>query len=290
MKKYRVVLAAISLLAMSSCAVNEIEDVVTPSPKPKQIIEIEAVEVADTRAIHGTEEGETSFSWQKGVDKIGVLLGYTDGVDEWWTTEHYRFTNTTDGQTALFTYDADPDAYFDSPTLEVGQTIVAYYPYGTAVSSMYNTSKPYLRSSLGALLQKGDNTTEHLYHGDYMYSRPITLKASDFDTEGNVKLQMEFGHIFAKMRFTVKNSTSRTLDINSLVYRSTNVDDIMQGTLCLDATTGQLDLDNKGDWGGVPPSNSAVLEVEDVELAPGETATLWMWMMPLDFTEGNAAG
>ncbi len=290
MKKYRVVLAAISLLAMSSCAVNEIEDVVTPSPKPKQIIEIEAVEVADTRAIHGTEEGETSFSWQKGVDKIGVLLGYTDGVDEWWTTEHYRFTNTTDGQTALFTYDADPDVYSEQPALEVGQTIVAYYPYGTAVSSMYNTSKPYLRSSLGALLQKGDNTTEHLYHGDYMYSRPITLKASDFDTEGNVKLQMEFGHIFAKMRFTVKNSTSRTLDINSLVYRSTNVDDIMQGTLCLDATTGQLDLDNKGDWGGVPPSNSAVLEVEDVELAPGETATLWMWMMPLDFTEGNAAG
>lgn len=112
MKKYRVVLAAISLLAMSSCAVNEIEDVVTPSPKPKQIIEIEAVEVADTRAIHGTEEGETSFSWQKGVDKIGVVLGYNDGVDEWWTTEHYRFTNTTDGQTALFTYDADPDVYF----------------------------------------------------------------------------------------------------------------------------------------------------------------------------------
>ena len=49
-------------------------------------------------------------------------------------------------------------------------------------------------------------------------------------------------------------------------------------------------MDNKGDLGGVPPSNSAVLEVEDVELAPGETATLWMWMMPLDFTEGNAAG
>lgn len=290
MKKYRVVLAAISLLAMSSCAVNEIDDVVTPSPTPKQIVEIEAVEVADTRAIHGTEEDKTSFSWQKDVDKIGVLLGYSDGENEWWITDHHRFTNTTDGQTALFTYDADPDAYFELPPLEVGQTIVAYYPYGSAVSSMYNNTKPYLRSSLGALLQKGDNTTEHLYHGDYMYSRPITLKESDFDAEGNLKLQMEFGHIFAKMRFTVKNSTSRTLDINSLVYRSTNEDDIMQGTLCLDATTGQLDLDSKGDWGGVPPSNSAVLEVEDVVLAPGETATLWMWMMPLDFTEGNAAG
>ncbi len=290
MKQYRLLLAALSLLAMSSCTVSDTDDIATPLPKPKQTIEIEAVEAADARAIHGTEQDKTSFSWQKGVDKIGIVLGHSDGTDEWWETDHYRFTNTTDGETALFTYDADPDVYFELPTLEVGQTIVAYYPYGSAVSSMYNVSKPYLRSSLGALLQKGDNTTEHLYHGDYMYSRPITLEASHFDADGNLKLKMEFGHIFAKMRFSIKNSTSRTLDINSLVYRSTNEDDIMQGTLCLDATTGKLDLDNKGDWGGVPPSNSSVLEVEDVVLEPGETATLWMWMMPLDFTEGNPAG
>lgn len=290
MKQNRLLLGILSIFAISSCTVSEVDDIAAPTPKPKQQIVIEAVEAADARAIHGTEEDKTSFSWQKGVDKIGILLGYKEGSDEWWNTDHYRFTNNTDGETAIFTYDADPDSYTELPTLEVGQTIVAYYPYGSAISSMYNNSKPYLRSSLGALLQKGDNTTEHLYHGDYMYSRLITLEASDFDSEGNLKLKMEFGHIFAKMRFSIKNSTSRTLDISSLVYRSTNEDDIMQGTLCLDASTGQLDLDNKGDWGGVPPSNSAVLEVEDVMLEPGETATLWMWMMPLDFTEGNAAG
>lgn len=290
MKQNRLLLGILSIFAISSCTVSEVDDIAAPTPKPKQQIVIEAVEAADARAIHGTEEDKTSFSWQKGVDKIGILLGYKEGSDEWWSNDHYRFTNNTDGETAIFTYDADPDSYTELPTLAVGQTIVAYYPYGSAISSMYNNSKPYLRSSLGALLQKGDNTTEHLYHGDYMYSRLITLEASDFDAEGNLKLKMEFGHIFAKMRFSIKNSTSRTLDISSLVYRSTNEDDIMQGTLCLDASTGQLDLDNKGDWGGVPPSNSAVLEVEDVMLEPGETATLWMWMMPLDFTEGNAAG
>ena len=290
MKQNRLLLGILSIFVISSCTTSEVDDGATSTPNSKQKVTIEAVEATDARAIHGTEEEVTSFSWQKDIDKIGLLLGFNEGSDEWWNTEHYRFTNTTDGETALFVYDADPDSYYEMPELAVGQTVVAYYPYGSAVSSMYDTSKPYLRSSLGALLQKGNNTTEHLYHGDYMYSRPITLKESDFDADGNLKLQMEFGHIFAKMRFSVKNSTDRTLDIGSLVYRSTNEDDIMQGTLCLDATTGQLNLDNKGDWGGVAPSNSAVLEVEDVVLAPGETATLWMWMMPLDFTEGNAAG
>ncbi|MBO5771727.1 MAG: fimbrillin family protein [Alistipes sp.] len=291
MKRSRLLWTIVSLCALSGCTTSDIDEVVEPQrPQQKQEVVIHAVEAADSRAIHGTEEEHTSFRWQKGVDKIGLLLGHSDSYDEWWETDHYRFSNTTDGDKAVFVYDADPDQYFELPQLEVGQTIVAYYPYGSAVSSWYNVSKPYLRSSLGSLLQKGDNNTEHLYHGDYMYSRPITLEEKHFDSEGNLQLEMEFGHIFAKMRFTVKNSTDQPLDINSLVYRSTKEDDIMQGTLCLDATTGLLDLDNKGDWGGVPPSNSAVLEVEDIVLQPGQTATLWMWMMPLDFTAGNSDG
>lgn len=286
-------IALLAALALTGCAKNDLEESqLTPEGNAPsgQIITIYADAPTEARAIHGTEENETSFSWQKDVDKIGILLGYSDEYASWWTTDHFRFSNTTDGSTATFVYDADPDSYVELEPLEVGQTIVAYYPYGSAVSSWYDNSKPYLRSSLGALLQRGNNNTEHLYHGDYMYSRPITLKASDFDAEGNLKLRMEFGHIFAKMRFTVKNSTTRTLDISSLVYRSTKEDDIMQGTLCMDATTGELDLDTRGDWGGVPPSNSAVLEVEGVMLEPGQTATLWMWMMPLDFTEGNPDG
>lgn len=293
MKKQMLYAAAFVALALAGCAKSELEEpnIAPDGSNPAyQTVTIYADAPVEGRAIHGTEENETSFSWQKDVDKIGILLGFADEYDSWWSSDHFRFSNTTDGETATFVYDADPDSYVDLPELSVGQTIVAYYPYGSAVSSMYDNSKPYLRSSLGALLQRGDNNTEHLYHGDYMYSRPITLEASDFDAEGNLKLQMEFGHIFAKMRFAVKNSTTRTLTINSLVYRSTKEDDIMQGTLCMDAATGELDLDTKGDWGGVPPSNSAVLEVEGVTLEPGQTATLWMWMMPLDFTAGNAAG
>lgn len=288
----RLLCGALVMFALNGCAKSDVDDLANPTPAPehKQEIVIHAVESSESRAIHGTEDDKTSFSWQADVDKIGILLGYEDSFESWWATDHYRFKNTTDGAKAIFVYDADPDSYLELPELQPGQTIVAYYPYGSAVSSWYDNTKPYLRSSLSALLQRGDNNTEHLYHGDYMYSRTITLKESHFDSEGNLKLEMEFGHIFAKMRFTIRNSTERTLDINSLVYRSTKDDDIMQGTLCMDATTGQLDLDNKGDWGGVPPSSSAVLEVEDVSLEPGQTATLWMWMMPLDFTEGNEDG
>ena len=288
----RLLCGALVMFALNSCAKSDVDNLANPTPAPehKQEIVIHAVESSESRAIHGTEDDKTSFSWQADVDKIGILLGYEDSLESWWATDHYRFKNTTDGAKAIFVYDADPDSYLELPELQPGQTIVAYYPYGSAVSSWYDNTKPYLRSSLSALLQRGDNNTEHLYHGDYMYSRTITLEESHFDSEGNLKLEMEFGHIFAKMRFTIRNSTERTLDINSLVYRSTKDDDIMQGTLCMDATTGQLDLDNKGDWGGVPPSSSAVLEVEDVSLEPGQTATLWMWMMPLDFTEGNEDG
>lgn len=292
MKSNRFFLVVISMFAAVGCTTTDLDIMSQPQNgnSSKQEVIINAVEVQGSRAIHGTEQDETSFSWQANVDKIGIILGHEDQYDSWWGTEHFRFTNTTDGEKAVFVYDADPDSYDELPELQVGQTIVAYYPYGSAISSWYDSSKPYLRSSLGALLQRGDNNTEHLYHGDYMYSRPIVLDESHFDSEGNLKLDMEFGHIFAKMRFTIKNSTTKTLDINSLVYRSTKEDDIMQGTLCMDATTGELNLDNLGDWGGVPPSNSAVLEVENISLQPGETATLWMWMMPLDFTEGNSDG
>ena len=293
MKNNRLLWGLLSIFTFAACTNSEVDDPVAPQPQPqqKQQVVIQAIESSDSRAIHGTEEDHTSFTWQKGVDKIGVVLGhYEEAWGEWWNTDHYRFTNTTDGEKATFLFDGAPDANWELPELEPGHTIVAYYPYGSAVSSWYEVSKPYLRSSLGALLQKGDNNTEHLYHGDYMYSKPITLKEEDFDSEGNLTLEMEFGHIFSKVRFAVKNSTSRELNINSLVYRSTKEDDILQGTLCLDATTGLLALDNLGDWGGVPPSNSAVLEVEDVVLAPGESATLWMWMMPLDFTPSNPDG
>ena len=294
-------MAAVMLLA--SCTAMEMEpDFQNPegeSDKPKQTITINAVTVddnADTRAIHGTEENQTSFSWQAGIDKIGVIKGadeYGDG-ELIWGMDHHRFTNTQDGQIATFVYDIDEEGaglvWGDELTLSVGDQIVAYYPYATAASSWYDSTKPWLMSSHGALVQHGDNNTEHLFRGDYMFSKVITLNEGHFDSEGNVNLTIEFGHIFSKVRFSVKNSTAEPLDISSLIYRSTKEDDVMQGTLILDASTGEVSYEGLGDWGMVPPMNSAVLEVENVSIAPGETATLWMWMMPLDFTEGNPDG
>ena len=71
-------MAAIALL--TSCVVTELDsDIQTPdveTEKPEQIITITAVETVpeeDTKAIHGTEADETSFSWQAGIDKIGVI-------------------------------------------------------------------------------------------------------------------------------------------------------------------------------------------------------------------------
>ncbi len=295
MKKQYLFLIATALVAMVACSKSDLEE---PAFKPEtggdepQTITIHASLPADGRAIHGTEENETSFSWVAGEDQIGVSIKN----DEWWEYSGdpcaYRFTNTTSGDKATFV--SDPLFDDDLPNVLVGSTIVSYYPYGTANFRDYvneeTIGQPMLRNSLGALLQIGDNTTDHLYRGDYMFSRPVTLTDEHFDSEGNVNVALEFGHIFAKMRFTVKNSTSQTVDISSLIYRSTNEDDIMQGTLYLNAATGEFVTPEYEAWGDIRPSNSSVLEVQDVSLAPGETATLWMWMMPLDFTEGNAAG
>ena len=293
----------IAVLLLASCSSMELEPKIeNPNQgnnKVKQKITINAISVGpdgDTKAIHGTEENETSFSWQSDIDKIGVIKGvdeFGDG-DLLWSMDHHRFTNTVDGSVATFSYDPVTDndglVWGDPLELSVGDQIVAYYPFNTAASSWYDSTKPYLMSSHGALVQHGDNNTEHLFRGDYMFSRVITLEPSHFDSEGNVNLTIEFGHIFSKMRFSVKNSTTEPLDISSLIYRSTKEDDVMQGTLLLDASTGELTHEGLGDWGMVPPMNSAVLEVEDVRIDPGETATLWMWMMPLDFTTGNPDG
>ena len=289
-------------MLLASCVAPELEpEIQNPEGeqnKVRQTITINAVTVddSDTKAIHGTEENQTSFSWQAGVDEIGVIKGVDEyGIGELiWGMDHHRFTNTKDGQVATFSYDPVADGeglvWGEELNLAVGDQIVAYYPFNTAASSWYDSTKPYLMSSHGALVQHGDNNTEHLFRGDYMFSKVITLEESHFDSEGNVDLTIEFGHIFSKMRFTVKNSTDEPLDIGSLIYRSTKEDDVMQGTLILDASTGEVSYEGLGDWGMVPPMNSAVLEVEGVTIAPGETATLWMWMMPLDFTAGNPDG
>ena len=136
-------LAAITLWA--SCTVQELEiEVQKPEveiDKPGQTIVINAVETTsceDTKAIHGTETGETSFSWQAGIDKIGVIKRMTEyGEDNaYWGMDHHRFTNTKDGPVATFVYDKDEDGeglvWGDPLTLEVGEKIVAYYPYATA--------------------------------------------------------------------------------------------------------------------------------------------------------------
>lgn len=292
MKKFSYYLFVALLASTVACTVNDLDEVeITPDKEttPRQTITIHSNLPEITKAIHGTEEGATSFSWEAEEDQIGVRLNddfYYDG-------KGYRFTNTTDGEKATFVLDHyDAEAV---PTVSVGDTFVSYYPYGTALfyEPSYDESwigRPILRNALGALLQKGDNNTEHLYRGDYMFSRPITLTAEHFDAEGNVNVQLEFGHIFSKMRFTVKNSTSRTQHISSLVYRSTKEDDVMMGTLYLDASTGEFLTPTFGEWGDVTPNNSSVLEVQDVTIAPGESATLWMWLMPHDFSEGNPDG
>lgn len=303
MKKINVFYCITAIWLFASCTALEIEpEIHNPNMNPDKAHQTITIKVADTalgsgtKAIHGTEENETSFSWQAGIDQIGVLKRMTEyGEDNaYWGEDHHRFTNTTDGSLATFVYDYDEDrlglVWGEELTLAEGDQIVAYYPYATAASSWYDSSKPYLMSSLGALVQHGNNNTEHLFRGDYMFSRVITLAPEHFDSEGNVNLTIEFGHIFSKMRFSVKNSTTEPLDIHSLVYRSTKEDDIMQGTLILDASNGALSSEGLGDYGMVPPINSAVLEVEDVSINPGETAVLWMWMLPLDFTEGNPDG
>ena len=304
MKKIDIVRCLATLIFVASCAAPELEPTVdnpnVEQKKPAQKITINVEETPSgyTKAIHGTEESETSFTWQAGVDQIGVIKDIVESWDgetwDYWDMDHHRFTNTKDGSIATFAYDPVTDGeglvWGEPLELNVGDKIVAYYPFNTAASSWYDSSKPYLMSSLGSLVQRGDNTTEHLFRGDYMYSKVITLTPEHFDAENNVNLTIQFGHIFSKVRFSVKNTTSETLDISSLIYRSTKEDDVMQGTLVMDASTGELSAEGLGDWGMVPPSNSSVLEVEGVSIAPGETATLWMWLMPHDFTEGNPDG
>ena len=154
MKKHNLFwcMAAITLLA--SCAAPELEpEIQTPegeTDKPKQTITINAVEVLPdeaTKAIHGTEAEATSFSWQAGIDKIGVIKKYSDAEE--WSMDHHRFTNTTDGSIATFVYDKDEEGmgmvWGEELTLEVGDQIVAYYPYATAASSWYDSTKPYLK-------------------------------------------------------------------------------------------------------------------------------------------------
>lgn len=286
MKKNYLFILAVAMFA-ASCIGNPVEPEQTAGKKTNIIIH--ATEEA-TRAIHGTEaDSGTSFTWQSGIDKLALFVNDNDYLMP--GEFGYRFVNTTDGVKATFI--SSPDQYMEDPVLAEGSELYGFYPYGTAkldYVSVNDVSTPVLRNSLGALLQSGSDNTEHLFRGDYMLTKAYTVTASDLDAEGNAELHLQFRHIFAKMRFNIKNNTSSALDIHSLIYRSTLDGDTMQGTLYLNPLTGEFVTPDYYNWGDIKPSSSAVLEVKDVTLAPGEEANLWMWLMPLDFSAGNEAG
>ncbi|MBR1510822.1 MAG: fimbrillin family protein [Bacteroidales bacterium] len=295
MKKNIIFAALCGFLALS-CAGNKEMDLAPqqPSAKAPGKVVIHATEESATKAEHGTDLTDgSSFRWQAGVDMLSVYK-YESEYESWESSGlGYRFVNTTDGEIATFEASPNANAYESELTLSPGDKVTAFYLYGNAELtnvSVGGESRDVLRGALGSVMQIGKNNSEHLTYGDYMFARPLELTASNFDSEGNASITMEFKHIFSKIRFLLKNSTSAPIDVYSVVYRSTCESDIMQGTLYMDLLTGEIVTPDYNEWGDVQPSNSGVLEVKDVTLAPGESTYVWLWSLPLDFSEGNAAG
>ena len=246
-------------------------------------------EAPETKAIHGTdiESGESTFKWFETEDQLGVYT-YNSQYEYWSGEFGYRFMNSETGDIAKFVPYKNTEV-----ELNVGDRITGFYLWGNAYATSTYTAdgeaKTVLRSNLSSLLQLGNNDTGHLTYGDYMVTKSQVLTEDNFDSEGNVTLEMQFRHIFSKIRFTVRNSTSEPLDIYSVIYRSTCESDILQGTLYMDIETGDIVTPEYYEYGDVQPSNSGVLEVQDVRVQPGEDAYLWLWMLPYDFSEGNSA-
>lgn len=293
----RIVLAAVCGFLAFSCA-GTMEKELTPEPVPGNKtagkIVIHAVTEQDTKAIHGTDLSDGSaFRWQAGVDQLSVFK-YNSEYD-YWSPDRlgHRFVNTVDGEVATFVSSPNESLGEEELSLSPGDKVTGFYLYGNAQLTSVSVGESYryvLRGALGSVMQEGKDNSDHLTYGDYMFAKPQDLTDAQFDGEGNVSLTMEFRHIFSKIRFLLKNSTDAPVDVYSVIYRSTCETDIMQGTLYMDLLTGEIVTPDYYEWGDVQPSNSGVLEVKDVTLAPGESTYVWMWCLPLDFSEGNAAG
>ena len=288
---------AIVALAISSCAAS-MEDEATPEITPEnptnERIVIHAKTDQATKAIHGTDLTEgSSFRWEAGVDQLSVFK-YNSEYEDWSPNGlGHRFVNTADGKVATFVPRPNESVNEEELSLSPGDKITGFYLYGNAQLTSVSVGGDYqyvLRSALGSIMQEGKDNSDHLTYGDYMFAKPQNLTSSNFDEYGNVSITMEFRHIFSKIRFLLKNSTNAPVDVYSVIYRSTCETDIMQGTLYMDLLTGEIVTPDNYEWGDVQPSNSGVLEVKDVTLAPGESTYVWMWCLPLDFSEGNAAG
>ena len=246
---------------------------------------------SQTKVIHGdmTESG-TPFDWENG-DKLKVLVvqGYNSyhcvGVNKAETGPVGSFLVSLDRESAYTTSS-------DEWTPAAGDVIYAFYPYeGSDTRSLYiYEEEAYLWTFdvlLGGLVQHGDNNTAHLDITDVMVARPVTLTAESLTSNpSGQEVEMEFRHCLAKIALTVVNNTEESFSVNTLSYVSNIEDDWLAGALLFDVETGNPVV---GDSYGITHSNVNTLNVEDITLAPGESAVLWIWMPELDFSTGNAA-
>ena len=305
-------IATIIILALMMCGCTHSDDMRPFAPDTDSAVNLsinlratvaESIDAQTGRAIHGVAgDTGTSFTWEAKKDAVGVvpcIYAMTPWSDrpEWeWSSIDtqlgtHQFVNQTTGAVADFTFEGqlwDPEYYTVN-----GLKLYACYPYDYCkyAGLNYEAADPYpeVVASLGALLQVGNNNTAHLDGTDFMVAEAVDVSPEEI-ASGEIEATMKFKHLFAKVQFTVKNNTTEPFQIHSLVYRSNLTSDLMQGVLRFNLMTGELSVPEYPQWGEPSPSNAAVLEVQDVSVAVGEEATLWAWIVPLDFTAENEAG
>lgn len=290
--KNTILYSAALLLAIVSCTKAEFEPSTKIEPVPASsgnVVIRAGVPSEDTKAIHGTgTEDGTSFAWEAGVDDIN-LLWLHDESSFVCLNGPARFVNNADGDQACF----EAAQTLDEP-IAVGDTLYAIYPYKTSTNyNWYDSDKgedvACFRTSFGSTMQVGDNSTAHLDNLDIMISKPVVVTAGMEQPDGSFDIPMEFAHLFSKIRVNVVNATSAPFEVKSLVYHSTKTDDLLSGVIYMNMRTREVLAENR-EYGDCAPSSNAILQTSGITVPAGGSATLWMWMMPLDFTSGNADG
>lgn len=183
------------------------------------------------------EENLTTAYWNKS-DKLGAYVCRNIGGEYDTTIENLRYDNQGADFVSIARFTSTA-----SFNVKTGDVIVGYYPYseeqkvvidGTLASdtraTAYSLCRPF---SLGAQVQKGNASTDHIGANDFLIATPTTIAASMIEG-ATVTVPFTFTHAFAAIKFNVKNDYARSFTVKNIAIESADATVALAGDFAID--------------------------------------------------------
>ncbi len=250
------------LLFAAGCTKNDAASVIT-------VDDASVVITATVPTRTAYEENLTTAYWNKS-DRLGAYVCRNIGGEYDTTIENLRYDNQGADLVSIARFTSTA-----SFNVKTGDVIVGYYPYseeqkveidgsltGDTRAIAYSLCRPF---SLGAQVQTGNASTDHIGANDFLIATPTTIAASMIEG-ATVTVPFTFTHAFSIIKFNIENKYARSFTVKEITIESADATVALAGDFAIDIVNPAVNV--------VKGSSSIALTVENgTKTAVGGTFT-----------------